>query len=428
MTTRIRRGDQFWVREHNLSLVLSYVWECGRPTLTSEIAGASGLNRGTVGSLLAQLGSWGLVREVGVRLDGPGRPGKLVEINPEGGRIIGLEVGVGFASVIITDLKGERRWRGRLDVSPVPTANEEAGLSVLETAVELLDQAVREVASECQRLLGIGVGLPGLVDHATGVLLYAPNLGLRRLPLGDLLRDRYPDVPICIENEANAAAQGEWALGAAKGVDNFVYLSAGVGLGAGLVLDGKVFGGAEGLAGEVGHMTLEPEGPLCNCGNRGCWETLVGPRSILAAARMSAEAGKSPRLLSLCAGRTAEITMENIVEAARVGDEGVLEGLRETARYLGIGIANIVDFCNPRMVILGGVLSLVGPYVLEDAEKEARRRALSDPSKNVTITGSAFGFDACAIGAATLVVREILGRPSASHLRVADLGRHAVRS
>jgi glucokinase-like ROK family protein len=413
MTRPIRAGDQVWVREHNLALVLSYLWDIARPALTSEIAGASGLNRGTVGSLLAQLGSWGFVREAGLRGERPGRPGMLAEINPDGGRIVGLEVGVGFASVIVTDLAARPRWQNKLDVASPPTADERSGQRVLRAAERLLDKAVNEIASEGQRVLGIGVGLPGLVDHRSGELLYAPNLGLRNVPVGRHLASRYPEVPIRIENEANAAAQGERAMGVAKGVDNFVYLSAGVGLGAGLVLDGKVFGGAGGLAGEVGHMTLEPEGPMCNCGNRGCWEVLVGPRSILASARTSMQVGSSPYLLSLCRGRSEQITMELVVEAARQGDEGILQGLAETARYLGIGIANIVNFCNPEMVILGGVLSLVSPYILEGAEAEARRRALGDPSKHVVIRESAFGFDACAIGASTLIVNEILARPSA---------------
>ena len=139
--------------------------------------------------------------------------------------------------------------------------------------------------------------MPGLIDHATGTLLFAPNLGWSNVPLREMWQ-RF-GVPVIVENEANAAALGEYMLGVAKHVDNFIYLSAGVGLGGGLMIDGKLYGGVGGYAGEIGHMTLAPDGPQCTCGNRGCWETFVGPTAILDRVRQAAQEGHTPILMAL---------------------------------------------------------------------------------------------------------------------------------
>ena len=161
----------------------------------------------------------------------------------------------------------------------------------------LFQEAIDEVRALVQRLLGIGVGVPGLVDHATGTLVFAPNLGWSNVPLREMWQ-RY-GVPVMIENEANAAALGEHLMGIAQHIENFIYLSAGVGLGGGLMIGGKLYGGVDGYAGEIGHMTLAPDGPQCACGNRGCWETFVGPTAILDRVRQAALDGHTPMLLSL---------------------------------------------------------------------------------------------------------------------------------
>jgi len=257
------------------------------------------------------------------------------------------------------------------------------------------------------------VGVPGLVDHATGTLLFAPNLGWSSVPLRDMWQ-RY-GVPVIIENEANAAALGEHMIGAAKNVDNFIYLSAGVGLGGGLMIGGKLYGGVGGYAGEIGHMTLMPDGPQCACGNRGCWETLVGPTAILERVREAAQAGHTPILMSLpeVLNDARAIRMQHVFEAAARGEEAVRQVLDDVGCYLGIGIANLLNAFNPSMVVLGGVLSLAGPYLLPRARREVETRALNAARSNVEIKLSAFKFDACVMGGASLIAREILNDPSA---------------
>jgi predicted NBD/HSP70 family sugar kinase len=207
-------------------------------------------------------------------------------------------------------------------------------------------------------------------------------------------------------------------LGVARDCDNFIFLSAGVGLGGGFVIDGKLYGGAGGFAGEIGHMTLVPDGPQCNCGNRGCWETLIGPRAIIDRVRQAAALGHTPVLMALpeINGEVSAIRMKHVLQAAALNEPAVLDAFNEVGRYLGIGIASLVNAFNPSLVVLGGVLSLAGPYVLQRTQQEVNVRALTAARGSVTICLSAFKFDACVMGGVGLIVRDILNNPVVWHL------------
>ncbi len=406
---RYRTGDQNWVRERNLSIVLRYIWDAGGPIARARLTEISGLNKSTMGNLLAQLQAWRFVRETGTVNVGPGRPGVMIDIDPGGGRLIGAEIGVDFISVVLTDLKANVVWRKKIDTNG--STHQQA--TVIALTEKLFQEAIDETHLAGQRLLGIGVGVPGLVDHATGALLFAPNLGWSNVPLREMWQ-RF-GVPVVIENEANAAALGEHMIGVAKHLDHFIYLSAGVGLGGGLMIDGKLYGGVGGYAGEIGHMTLVPDGPQCACGNQGCWETFVGPTAILDRVRQAAQEGRTPILMSLpeINGDASAIRMQHVFEAAARDETTVRQVLDDVGRYLGIGIANLLNAFNPSLVVLGGVLSLAGPYILPRARREVDARALSAARANVQIKLSAFKFDACVMGGVSLIAREILNNPSA---------------
>jgi glucokinase-like ROK family protein len=410
MERRYRTGDQIWVRERNLAILLSYLWEAGRPVSRTYLVEVSGLNKSTVGSLLTQLQSWGFVKESGRSDPRPGRPGVLIDLNPDAGRLIGVEIGVGFISVVVTDLKAQAIWRQKVETDSQVALTQ---TQILEQAERLVHQAI-EATAHAGYLFGIGVGVPALIDHTTGTLLFAPNLKWSNVPLRDQWQERF-GVPVMVENDANASALGEQMLGVAKQVDNFVYLSAGVGLGGGVIIGGKLYDGVGGFAGEVGHMTLEPDGPLCNCGNRGCWETLVGPVAIVQRVRQAAAQGRAPALLALgeVNGNANAIRLEHVLHAAAQGEPAVLDALDKVGRYLGIGIANLVNTFNPSLVVLGGALSLAGPYILPRAQQEVDARALAVVRQGVQVTLSAFRFDACVIGGVTLILREILSNPTA---------------
>jgi glucokinase-like ROK family protein len=413
MTPRYQTADQTWVRQRNLSIVLRYIWEADGPLARARLTEMSGLNKSTVGALLAQLQAWGFVCESGTQNVGPGRPGVLIDTNPDAGRIVGVEIGVDFISVVLTDLRANVVWRQQVDSNGTLKAGQ---AQVLAQAELLVRGAIEQARANGVRVLGIGVGVPGLVDHATGTLLFAPNLGWRDVPLRDLWRAAF-QVPVIVENEANAAALGEKMLGAARGYDNFLYLSAGVGLGGGFVIDGQLYGGTGGYAGEIGHMTLVPDGPQCNCGNRGCWETLIGPRAIIDRVRQAAALGHAPVLMALpeVNGEVSAIRMDHVLHAAALNEPAVLSAFDEVGRYLGIGVASLVNAFNPSLVVLGGVLSLAGPYILQRAQQEVNVRALTAARESVTLCLSAFKFDACVMGGVSLIVRDILNNPAEWH-------------
>jgi glucokinase-like ROK family protein len=428
MTRRYQTGYQNWVRERNLAIVLNQLWEAGQPVSRTHLVDMSGLNKSTVGSLIAQLQSWGFVKQSGLSDPRPGRPATLIDLDPDGGRLIGAEIGVDFVSVALTDLKANVVWRQETKTadngeSPVPPPQPQ----VLEQAERLVHEAISRAAACKCRLFGIGLGVPGLVDRATGTLLFAPNLRWRNVPLRDMWVQRF-GVPVAVENEAKAAAVAEQTWGEAKQADNFLYLSASVGLGGAVVIDGRLLRGMGGNAGAVGHMTIEPDGRQCNCGNRGCWETLIGPRAILQRVREEAAKGHAPGLLALdeVGGQPNAIRMEHVLRSAVQGEPAVLDVLGEVGRYLGIGVANLINAFNPSLVVLGGVLGLAGPYILPRAQAEVNARALATVREGVKITLSAFKLDACVMGGAALVLRSILNNPTASVAQSLDApGRRA---
>jgi glucokinase-like ROK family protein len=431
MTRRYQTGYQNWVRERNLAIVLNQLWEAGQPVSRTHLVELSGLNKSTVGNLIAQLQTWGFVKESGVSDPRPGRPATLIEIDPDGGRLIGAEIGVDFVPVALTDLKANVVWRQEIKTaengrSPVPPPQDR----VLEQAEDLVQEAISRAAACKCRLFGIGLGVPGLVDRVTGTLLFAPNLRWRHVPLRDMWAQRF-GVPVVVENEAKAAAVAEQTWGEAKQADNFLYLSASVGLGGAVVIDGRLLRGMGGNAGAVGHMTIEPDGPQCNCGNRGCWETLIGPRAILQRVREEAAAGHTPGLLALdeVGGQANAIRMEHILRSAVRGEPAVLEVFAEVGRYLGIGVANLINAFNPSLVVLGGVLGLAGPFILPRTQEEVYTRALATVREGVRITLSAFKLDACVMGGAALILRAILNNPTASVAQSLDAtrGRAGVR-
>jgi glucokinase-like ROK family protein len=347
----------------------------------------------------------GLIQETDLQSSKVGRPGMLLELNPKGGFAIGIELGVDFISIILTDFIARVQWREQVCSDP----NEDQ-ITILDCAATLTQHALDYGLSQGLRPLGIGMGVPGLVDLRQGKLIFAPNLHWNNVPLRLIWSQRF-NLPIFVENEANAAALGEYYFGAAQGVDSFIYLSAGIGLGAGIVLDGKLFRGSNGYASEVGHMTVDPNGELCGCGKRGCWETQVGPRAVLRRVRKTLESGVPSALCDLVEGDLERISFESVVQAAGQGDSVALRALQEVGERLGIGVANLVNVFNPELIVLGGALNLASTILLPIVERLIRENALTPACENVRVAASAHGIDACLMGAVALVLDDILREP-----------------
>jgi len=402
---RYRTGDQALVREINLSIILNCLRETS-PLSRAQLAEITGLNKTTVSSLVRELIARQFVREIGFDSSGGGRPAVLLELNPDAGCIIGMEIGVDFILTILTDFKAHLLWRRRED-----TDQAEGQEAILAKALDIVRQAFTVSESSHSPVLGIGVGIPGLVDVSSGTLLFAPNLRWRDVPLREVFAQEF-DVPVFVDNDANVAALGERYFGVAQRSKDFVYLSIGVGLGGGIVLNGQLYRGIGGYAGEIGHMTIISNGERCNCGNRGCWETLVSQTAVVNRVRKAVEAGNASRVSQLVKGQLERISIPIIVEAAEEGDEMTRQALEETGVYLGIGIANLINAFNPELIIFGGVISLARDYLLPALEKTLKERCLAWPRRMARVMASSYGPDACVMGGVALVLHDILSRPA----------------
>lgn len=399
-----RTGDQLLVREINLTIILNTLRIAG-PLSRATLASKTGLNKTTVSSLVSELVAGGFVRERGYRGSNGGRPGMLLELNPEAGWMIAGEIGVDFISVVLTNFNAEIKWRHQED-----TTGREGQKEILLRAMQLLRRAASQAEHPPTRILGLAVGVPGLVDTQSGTLLFAPNLGWRDVPIKSILENKF-DCPVFVDNEANLAALGESYFGVARGHSSVLYVSAGVGLGGGLVLDGQLVTGAAGFAGEFGHMTMERDGLSCNCGNHGCWETLVSQWALFRRAREAIAAGQASRLTELTHGALDNLTISLIVEAARSGDNVACDALSETGQYLGIGLANLINAFNPEMVVFGGALSLASDFILPVIKRVIDERALPWPRRAASIVVAANGFDASVMGGIATVYHYALSRP-----------------
>lgn len=411
--SRLRTGDQALVREINLSVIMRRLLEHASLSRAS-LAEVTGLNKSTVSSLVHELIAMGFVHEVGQTSSGVGRPSTLLELNPRAGYIVSCELGVDFISVICANFSGEVFWRVKEN-----TAGSQGQGAIIERTLALLRQAVRAGSSECvgcDRLLGIAMGVPGLVEQATGTLLFAPNLRWQDVPVQAILAEHFPGVPLFVDNEANMAALGEYLFGAARGANEVLYLSAGVGVGGAVVRNGQLVRGTTGFAAEFGHMTLDPDGLFCNCGNRGCWETLVSQSAVFRLIREAVASGRPSSLVPLTGGDLERLSIPLVVEAAQGGDEVALSALATVGRYLGIGIASLINAFNPDLIVLGGILSLAGDLLLPAIRAEVSQRALRWNAEATKIELAQHGFDACVMGGVAALLQAIVLEPGKYNL------------
>jgi glucokinase-like ROK family protein len=397
-------GDQNLVRQINLSAVMRHLRENGRLS-RAALAEITGLNKTTVSSLVGELIERRFVREVGLEQVGTGRPGMMLAFNPAAGCIISGEIGVDFISVLCTDFAPQILWRCQERIDP-----EMGQQAIVDRSLSLLHRAIDAGSKSCHTVLGLAIGVPGLVDQATGTLLFAPNLGWENVPLGTLLQESF-QAPVSVGNEANMAALGEHYFGAAQGYREVLYISAGVGLGGGIVHDGHVFTGVTGVAGEFGHMTMDPGGEPCNCGNRGCWETQVSQRALFRHVRQGMASGRTSKLSEMAGGDLAQLTVPMVVEAARSGDAVAREALDRVGRDLGIGIASLVNALNPELVVFGGILSLAWEFLHPVVQEELQRRVLRWNREAIQVVLAQHGSDACVMGCVAQVLQAILSEP-----------------
>ncbi len=401
-------ADQASLRELNLSAVLRFIYH-EAPLSRSQLAGKTGLNKSTISSLVEDLLERRLVHEMGVNSAGKGRPATLLEIHPQAGVVVAVELGVDFVSTALVDFSGRILWR-KLD-SADPAASQE---KTLGQTMSLVDETIGLARLDHQRILGLSFSIPGTVDLEQGVLIFAPNLRWRNVQIRRMF-SAYTGLKVFIENDANAAAVAEHLFGAARNLHDFLFVFAGVGLGCGLFLNDELYRGKGGYAGEIGHTPIitEPFQKPCSCGHLGCWETYANQFSIIQRVEGRLERAPEGSLIpGLMAAQETPLSMSIIKQAAEAGDPHARESLAEAGNAMGTGLAVLVNMFNPEKIVLGGPVSIAGEYLMPSIRDSVSKHAMQEILSQTEIDLSAFGPDASLVGAAAVVVDDVLTFPS----------------
>ncbi len=257
-----------------------------------------------------------------------------------------------------------------------PTRPEEGADAVVSRIITLVKASIREAqsANPAAEIAGVGIGAPGPLNTRTGIVLLTPNLGWVNMPLRQRIQDGV-GLPAALDNDANCAVLGEWWRGAARGSNHVLGMTIGTGIGGGIVIDGRLFHGRSDAAGEVGHMTIDANGRRCKCGNYGCLEAYASGPAIAARAVESIQAGEDSSLPSYVNGSLDKISAQTVYDAAQKGDKLALEVVHDTAKFLGAGVANLINIFNPEVVVICGGVTLAGDNLFEPLRREVSRRA-----------------------------------------------------
>ncbi|WNF22733.1 ROK family transcriptional regulator [Mesobacillus jeotgali] len=369
--------NQHVVKKNNKALVLSLIIE--KETISrADIANVTGLNKTTVSSLVTELLEDELIYESGPGISSGGRRPVILHFNRNTGYAIGVDIGVNYVLAVLTDLKG------KIIVEKSQNVNRTSYSSIISTAQTMIQSLMDEMPNSRYGIVGIGVGVPGIVNKEGSVLL-APNLGWTNIQLKEDL-ERIFNVPIIIENEANAGAVGEQQFGAGQDYENILYVSAGIGIGVGIILNKELYQGKSGFSGEMGHMIIELNGKRCNCGSRGCWEAYASENALLE-----------------MAGENID-SLESLIEQAKNGEKTAIELFEKIGQYLGFGINNIINTFNPEQVIIGNRLASIREWIEEPILTTIENHTLAYHQKEMQLQFSKLGKYSTALGVSAFVV------------------------
>ncbi|MDD2200728.1 MAG: ROK family protein [Firmicutes bacterium] len=315
-------------------------------------------------------------------------------VNPHTGYFIGVDLGgTKIDSVLVN------QHNVPLDNVEMLTCPEEGQDAVMERIIASINKLAAGLPGEIDDVKAIGVGSPGPLNKEKGTVVDAPNLKWKNVPVTSVVRAA-TGLPVYLENDANVAALAENRMGAGRGTKNMVYVTVSTGIGSGLILDGKLYSGITGAAGELGHVTMVPDGPMCGCGNRGCLESLASGTAIARRAKEAASRAAGDGILMAAEGKIENIDAVLVSSCAEAGDPMAVAILRNAFEYLGIAVANLVNLLNVEMVVIGGGVSNIGDVLFDTVRRVVGLRAFHFMAKDVEIVPAALGVDAGMLGAA----------------------------
>ena len=381
------------LRRLNRARLLRHLHERGEARRTDLVA-VSGLNRSTVGVLVSELSDAGLVVEAAGVPGQVGRPSLVVAPVESSAVVVAFDLRVDCTIVALVGLGGRELWRReqrhkRAKYTPA---------SAVKNVVSLTRQAL-ENAPDDAVWVGVGIGVPGVVDQDDGLVRLAPNLGWSDVPFGSLVRsglvEEFGEAPhLALGNDADLGAVAEHVRGVGADHNNLIFLSGEVGIGGGVIIDGRPMLGAGGFGGEVGHMVVNPGGAACRCGAHGCWETEIGSDALVRAVDHA----------------NGIETIEDVIAAAVAGESRARSAVDTAGKWLGLGLANLVNLFNPEVIVLGGHLRLLLPLV-EDQVREQVHHALPAARDQVRIEVPALGDESTLMGAAEMAFERLLADP-----------------
>jgi N-acetylglucosamine repressor len=360
----------------------------------AEIARAIGLSPATITSLTGDLLDEGLILEADTGESRGGRRPILLSLNPKGGYAVGLKIAEKFVIGALIDLNAK----------VLAKRTDELRGQAPEEVVEQLAVTVASLRNETgvpkKKLLGVGAGLAGVVDAENGVSRQHPFLGWRDVPLRDMLNAKVR-VPVYIDNDVNTLTLAERWYGAGQGVDDFLVVTVGRGVGLGIAIKGQLYRGARGGGGEFGHTVIDEDGPLCDCGKHGCLEAFVGERALMWEATRAADRGELPRIESI----------EALVALGQEGNATAVRIYQHAGEKLGRGIANLINLFNPELILISGEGAVAGDLLFQPMRESIRLHTMPALLADTKVHVEAWGDDAWALGAASLVLRELFESP-----------------
>src|SRR5690625_2563661 len=380
----MQRGTFQMMKSVNKSIILNKI-RTNQPISRAQIAKDSKLTPPTVSNIVKELLEQEIVRESELGVSKGGRKPTMLEINNNRFYVIGVDVGPNTIDCLLTDLSGKVLKRSSSKLNNELT-NEKL-LTILKNIIHEIMQGI----SDQRKIIGIGVAMHGVVDVEFGMSLFAPNLKLSNIPIKEELEKEF-DLVVKVENDARAMALGESWFGKHDYPLSMLTVNIGSGIGAGIVLNGKLYHGDNDLAGEVGHMTIDMNGSLCDCGNKGCLQTFATGSAIVNRANQYV---------------TKTVTSgEEVYQLALDGHEEYIKILEETGKIIGIGLTNLIHIINPELIVLGGGVTKSQQFLLRPIKEEIRARGLTADATQIKVVISKLGDDATLLGAISLLLEE----------------------
>ncbi len=380
------------VKTHNKILLLNHIRFTPQGISRADLARKMGLSRAAVSSIVNDLIAIDIIREAANGPSTGGRRAVMLEINPACGYILGIDIGATHLGLVLADFSARviAEEEYPFDISMGPNL----GLQEVDQQVKVF---LEQNQFSLDDIVAIGVGVPGpVVSEAGGVVAPPIMPGWDGFPIQSHLQTLWGH-PITLNNDAELGALGEWAYGAGRSEQDLLFIKVGFGIGAGMLLNGQIYSGTTGSAGEIGHITINEFGPMCTCGNRGCLEALAGGRAIADQAKGAVRSGKRTELASIKS--VDKITALDVALEARKGDLVAQEIISNAGQYLGIAIANLINVVNPSMIVIGGGVAQMGDLLLEPIRQSAATRSLPAAARVVRITAAVLGRRSSGMGA-----------------------------